>query len=452
MNLLKAAEFKVGLLVIVVASLIAFMSMQVNNDPTLFGRANEAWFQLPDAGGMVKGSAVKTAGIPVGVIKNISLQDGMARIDMTLRDDIRLFVSAAVTVKSQGILGDKYIEISPGLSTDPPLPRGGQILNVNDKGSLDNVIASVGDIAGSLKETAKALQEAVTEDGTRKHILGRIVSNIEKLTADLSQITGENKEKIGEIVDKINNITASLEEVLGDETPQGLKARLASTMKNVDEITSKINKGEGTIGKLINDEETVEGLNTAIEGVNGLLDTAGKTQTGLDFHSEYLGNVGGAKTTVAIRVQPGLDRYYYLGIVDDPAGVVDRSTQTVVTNGTTTTDTATKTTFLNKTKFTVQFAKIFYDLTIRGGIIDNFGGVGVDYTFWRDKMKFTVEGLEFSNFNLRSQLQYNLYRGMYLNVGVQDIFNKGGKYSNYLGAGLMLTNDDLKLLLTKMPL
>jgi len=451
MNLLKAAEFKVGMLVIIVAGLIAFMSMQVNNDPTLFGRANEAWFQLKDAGGMVKGSAVKTAGIPVGVIKNISLQDGLARIDMTLRDDIKLYVSASVTVKSQGILGDKYIEINPGLSTDPPLPRGGQILNVGDKGSLDNVIASVGEIAGSLKETAKALQEAVTEDGTRKHILGRIVSNIEKLTADLSQITGENKEKIGEIVDKVNNITASLEEVLGDETPQGLKARLASTMKNVDEITTKINKGEGTIGKLINDEETVEGLNTAIDGVNGFLDTAGRTQTGLDFHSEYLGNVGGAKTTVAIRIQPGLDRYYYLGIVDDPAGLVDRSEQTVTTNGVST-ETQTKTRFLNKTKFTAQFAKNFYDLTIRGGLIDNVGGVGMDYVFWRDKLKFTLEGLEFSSFNLRSQLQYNLYRGMYLNVGVQDIFNKGGKYSNYLGAGLLLTNDDLKMLLTKMPL
>jgi phospholipid/cholesterol/gamma-HCH transport system substrate-binding protein len=451
MNLLKAAEFKVGLLVIGISSLIAFMSMRVSNDPTLFSRSNEAWFQLQDAGGMVKGSAVKTSGIPVGVIKNISLQDGLARIDMTLRSDIKLYVSAAVTIKSQGILGDKYVEISPGNASDPPLPRGAQILNVNDKGSLDNVIASVGEIAGSLKETAKALQEAVTEDGTRKHILGRIVANIEKVTGDLAQMTGENKDKIGEIIDKVNNITSSLEDVLGDETPEGLKARLASTMKNVDEITTKINKGEGTIGKLINDEETVDGLNTAIEGVNGFLDTANKTQTGLDFHSEYLGNVGGARTTVAIRIQPGLDRFYYLGIVDDPAGVVDKSEQSVTSNGVTS-ETQTKTRFLNKTKFTAQFGKNFYDLTVRGGLIDSTGGLGLDYSFWRDRFKFTIEALEFSNLNLRSQLQYNFYRGMYLNVGVQDIFNKGSKYSNYLGAGLLLTNDDLKMLLTKVPL
>src|SRR6187397_1320696 len=114
MNLLRAAEFKVGLLVIGVASLIAYMSMQVSDDPTLFGRANEAWFLLNDAGGLVKNSAVKTAGIPVGVIKNITLQDGIARVDITMRSDVKLYVSAAVQLKSQGILGDKYIEIAAG--------------------------------------------------------------------------------------------------------------------------------------------------------------------------------------------------------------------------------------------------------------------------------------------------------------------------------------------------
>jgi phospholipid/cholesterol/gamma-HCH transport system substrate-binding protein len=451
MNLLRAAEFKVGLLVLAVAGLIAFMSMQVSDDPNFLGRSNEAWFLLNDAGGLVKNSAVKTAGIPVGVIKNIQLQDGSARLDLSLRPDLKLTVSASVTTKSQGILGDKYIDIYPGNITDPPLPRGGQILIVKDTGSLDNVIQKVGEIAGSLKETAQALQEAVTEEGTRKHILGRIVSNIEKVTADLAQMTGENKEKIGEIIDEVHGITANLDEILNDKSPSGLKARLSSTMKNIDEITGKINNGEGTIGKLINDEETVENLNTAIDGVNGLLDSAGKTQTAFDFHSEYLGNIGSAKTTVAVKIQPGLDRYYYLGIVDDPSGVVDVTDSETTANGVVASS-STRTTYHNKIKFTAQFAKIFYDMTVRGGLIENSGGFGLDYKFYRDKYKLTVEALEFSNINLRAQLQYNIWRGVYVNMGAQDILNKGSKFSSYLGAGFLLTNDDLKLLMTKLPM
>ncbi|PIS10974.1 MAG: MCE family protein [Bdellovibrio sp. CG10_big_fil_rev_8_21_14_0_10_47_8] len=459
MNLLKAAEFKVGLLVVTVASLIAYMSMQVSDDPSYFGRSNEAWFMLPDAAGLVKGSQVKSAGIPVGIIKKISLQDGQARLDLSLKSDFKLYVSAAVEIKSQGILGDKHVAIYPGSPTDPPLAKGGQILNVKDKGSLDNVVAQIGEISSSLKGTAEALKEAVTEDGTRKHILGRIISNIEKLTQDISEITSENKGKVGQIVDRFNNITRSLDELLNDNGEDSLKsqlkrtvARMDSAMKNVDEITGKINRGEGTIGRLINDEETVEELNTAIDGVNGFLDTAGKTQTALDFHADYLGEIGKTKTTVGIKLQPGLDRYYYLGIVDDPAGVVEETDTTTITDGGPGSTTNEVKTYKNKVKFNALFAKTFWDLTVKGGLIENSGGVGFEYNIYRNKVIFSMDAFEFSSLNLRAQLQYNFWKGIYVLGGVSDALDKQQKRSNYFGAGLFLTNDDLKLLMTKMPL
>jgi phospholipid/cholesterol/gamma-HCH transport system substrate-binding protein len=459
MNLLRAAELKVGLLVVTVASLIAYMSMQVSESPTYFGRANEAWFVIADAGGLVKGSQIKSAGIPVGIIKKISLQDGMARVDLTMKKDFQLFVSAAAEIKSQGVLGDKHVSIYPGSPTDPPLPSGGQILNVRDKGSLDNVVGQVGDIASSLKDTAQALREAVLEDGTRKHVLGRIVNNIEKLTQDLSDITSENKGKVTKIIGQVDRITKSLDDLLNGEGEESLKAqlkrtmtRLDSAMKNVDEITGKINRGEGTIGKLVNDEQTVEELNTAIEGVNGFLDTAGKTQTSLDYHSDYLGNIGLTKTTVGVRLQPGIDRYYYLGIVDDPAGVVERTNTKTSTNGGPDVVVDESKTYKSKVKFNVQFAKVFWDFTVRGGLIENSGGLGFDYNIYQDKLKFSIEAFEFSRMNLRAQLQYNIWKGVYVLGGVQDMLDKQDKKSNYLGAGLFLTNDDLKMLMTKLPL
>ena len=196
MSMFKAAEFKVGALVLAVGSLIAFMSMQVSDDPSYLGRAKKAWFMLPNAGGLIKNSAVKSAGIPVGVIKDIRLQDGMARIEITVKSDINLTKTATIEIKSQGILGDKYVEVNPGSPTDPVLADGSQILLVKDKGSLDSAVGQIGDIAASLKDVAVSLKEAVTEDGTRKHILGRIISNIETITADLSSVTSENKDKI----------------------------------------------------------------------------------------------------------------------------------------------------------------------------------------------------------------------------------------------------------------
>ncbi|KYG62082.1 MlaD family protein [Bdellovibrio bacteriovorus] len=455
MNWLRAAEFKVGLLVVVVGSLIAVMSMQVSDDPSYLGRSKKAWFLLPNAGGLVKNSAVRSAGIPVGVIKNISLQDGKARIDITVKSDVPLTTSASIEVKAQGILGDKHVEVYPGSPTDPPLEDNAQILIVRDGGSLDNLMTQVSEVTTSLKEVAKNLQEATSEDGTRRHVLGRIVKNIETLTGDLAQMTTENKDKVGDIVDDIHDITSSLKEVMNDQSETGLKEtwkRLSNSVKNLDEITSKINKGEGAIGKLVSDEQTAENVSSAIDGLSGMLDTANRIQTAFDFRGEYLNDVGATKSYIGVQIQPGLDRYYYIAVVDDPAGLVEKTGYKRTGTGPESPADYTETkTYYNQIKFTVLYAKNFWDLTLKGGLIENSGGFGIDYFFFRRKLKFTLEAFDFENTNVRSSLSYTLYRGIYVTGGINDAFNQGDRRSSYLGAGLFLTNDDLKLLLTKAP-
>lgn len=458
MSLFGTTEFKVGALVVTVGGLIGLMSMQVSDDPSFLGKSQHAWFLLDNAAGLIKNSGVKTAGIPIGVVKDIRLQDGKARVDISIKSDVPLYTSASVEIKSIGILGDKHVEVNPGSLSDPPLPEGGQILIVRDKGSLDNVLSQVGDIAGSLKQVAEVVRESLSDDGTQKHVLGRIVKNIEKITEDVKEITGENKEQISEIVDQVNDITRTLDDLINDESDEGLKktwkktmVRLDSTMKNIDEISTKINKGEGTIGKLINDETTVEELNSAITGISSLFDSAGKIQTGFDYHGEYLSSVGKTKSNIGIQIQPGLDRYYYLGIVDDPAGVVDREATTVTSGGTVVSDTQTVKRFQNKTKFTAIFAKNFYDLTLKAGLIESAGGFGLDYHFLNRKLRFSLEAFNFERANLRFSAKYDLFYGIYLIAGQQDILDKDSARSSYLGAGLFLTNDDLKLLLTKSP-
>ncbi len=458
MNFLKSPEFKVGLLVVSIGALIAFMSMKVSDDPGLMGSSKRAWFLLPNAAGLVKGSAIKAAGIPVGVIKDIQLQDGQARIEVTVMNEVGLTRSAAVAMKANGILGDKSIEVYPGTVGDPELEDGGQILNVKGGGGLDDVMSQVSDLAGSLKEVAHNLKEAVSEDGTEKHILGRIVKNIETLTADLSEMTTDNKDQIGEIVDQVNNITKTLDELVNDEGEKGFKKtwkstmeRLDASMKNIEEITSKINKGEGTIGKLISDEQTAEDVSSAIEGISGLVDSANKISTGIDFNSYYLSEVAAAKTAIGVTIQPGLDRYYYLGIITDPAGVVETTTiSNTIDNGATTRNEEVKN-FKNKTKLTLLFAKNFFNWTLKGGLIEDTGGLGVDYNMFNQKFKASVEAYDFQKLQTRVTLNYKLLYGFYLTAGYNDLANKRDANSVFAGLGLFLTNDDLKLLLSRSP-
>jgi phospholipid/cholesterol/gamma-HCH transport system substrate-binding protein len=456
-NIFGSAEFKVGAMVLSIAGLIAFMSMRVSDDPSYMGRSKKAWFLLPNASGLIKGSAIRSAGIPVGVIKEVRLQDGQARIDVTIKSDIYLTRSASVDLRANGILGDKYIEVYPGSPTDEALEDDGQILNVKKGGSLDDVMVQVSEITSSLKDVAKNLNESVTNNGTNQHIMGRIVLNIEKLTTDIAEMTDRNKDKIGDIVDQVQDITTTLDELINDDSATGFKKTWKSAMinidkslKNIEQITDKVNRGEGTIGKLLSDEKTAEDVSSAIEGISGLVDTANKVSTGVDFNGYYLNEVGAAQTAIGIQIQPGLDRYYYLGIITDPSGVVEKTNVKTTTGGSTTEIDEVKT-FKSKTKFTALYAKNFYDFTLKGGLIENTGGVGIDYKIFRQTALASVEAYDFEKLQLRATLNFRLPYGFYVKGGYSDILDKNDARSVFAGAGIFLTNDDFKLLLSKSP-
>lgn len=159
MSFFSTAEFKVGTLVVSIAAIIALMSLQVSDDPGFLGRSKKAWFNLPNANGLTKGSAIRSAGIPIGAIQDIKLIDGQARIDISVKSDVKITRSAVVEMRANGILGDKYIEIQLGAISDADLEDGGQILNIKNGGSIDDVMSQVSDITTSLKDVAKNLNE-----------------------------------------------------------------------------------------------------------------------------------------------------------------------------------------------------------------------------------------------------------------------------------------------------
>src|SRR5271154_5918057 len=97
--MLATAEFKVGLFVLVCIGIVAAMSLQVNNDPTVGGKGKHYEALLGNAN---------------GIIKTIELEDGMAKVHLVVRGNLRVATDASIEIKPNGILGDKYLELKPG--------------------------------------------------------------------------------------------------------------------------------------------------------------------------------------------------------------------------------------------------------------------------------------------------------------------------------------------------
>ncbi len=455
----NALEFKVGLLVVTVASIIAWMSLKVAEGPGFLGGGTTHYFDVADAGGLVNKGAVKVAGIKVGVIDKIMLKDGLARVFINIDDEVPLRQGSHVEIKADGILGDRHVEIIPGPSTAPLITQPTQFSVESSGGSLDTIAKEVSKITDSLSEFSKNLNKA-TGVGDETTSIGRIVSNLEKLTADLAEVSGQNKQRIHEIIERVHSITGRVDEFLADENGEFDQAwsdirdiihRFDNTMKNFEEVSHKVNSGEGTLGQLINDDETINNINKTVEGVNEFLGSANELQTSLDFHSEFMSEEDRNKNYISARITPGLDRYYEIGIVTDPQGLISRKRTT--TTGSTTTDVNETTTFFDKVKFTALFAKNFYDFTLKGGLIESKGGVGFDYFLLDNRLRLSVEAFDFDDMYLRSFVRYNIVNGVYLTVGGDNLLsNRDLNAAAFVGAGLFLTNDDLKNLVSRISL
>lgn len=456
MNLLNTPEFKVGLMVIIVSAIVGVMSMRVSESPNYLGGTKRVWFEIENAGGLIKKSPVNVAGIRVGMIEDIKLVEGRAIVEMAIRPDVVITQSSKIEIRANGILGDKHVEIIPGSLNDPELKNNEQIIVVEDNASIDRLVTEVSKITQSLGEVVRNIRDATEGDDTKP--IGKIVTNIENLTTDLAGLVHNNKGEVSELIDHLNNVTATLDEMINDRSDDGFQtrfnnsmARLESALGNIDEISGKINRGEGTIGRLINDEETVEGINTAINGINTYIDAGSKIQTLFDYYSHVFTNGDGVRSYVGVRVQPGLDRFYEIAGVTSPDGLISRQTQTNTTDGGTPVVTVQETARDYSLRLTALFGKKFYNWNIKGGVMESRGGVGVEYNFYHNKMRLSFDAFDFSTTNVRAYMRYSFFKGMYVVGGQQYIFANGSSNaSSFIGAGLFLTNDDIKLLLSRI--
>lgn len=461
MKIINTPEFKVGALVLVIGLIIGVMSLRVSEDPGFMGNSHHYYFYLEDATGLIKKSPVYIAGIRVGIIRDVTLEHGRAKVEISLEKEAPVRTTSIVEIRSAGILGDKNIVITPGSDVDPLLASGSEIKQVKDSGSLDKVIGQVGKITESLSAAADAIRKAA--EGDNGTTLGRTLLNIERLTADLRDLSSDNKGKVNEIIEQVRDITATLDDVINDPSSQGFRAawsdarqslqKLDVAVTNIQQITDKVNKGEGTIGRLINDESTIEGINSAITNVNNLVGGVSKIQTSLDFNSWFLSNENAFKSFLGVQIQPGLDRYYLVQVVSDPEGMVDRREIVSSVNGSPQNVTKETWYYKNRIKLTALFAKNYYDFTFKGGMIENTGGFGVDYFLWRRKLKLSADAYDLTNAKARAYARLEFIKGFYLIGGAENLFGGDQKSLNgFIGAGLYLTNDDIKALIGRVNL
>jgi phospholipid/cholesterol/gamma-HCH transport system substrate-binding protein len=489
-------EAKVGFFVVVGVLVLAYMSMKVGRLKYGPDQGYEVHGHFDSAEGLVRGVPVEIAGVEVGRVKDITLEAGKARVTLQLNPDVEIGEDVEAAIRTKGVLGDKYVEIVLGSPQAPPMKPGGRIKQTTSPANIDTLLKQLGSIGkdvkqltgsisnvlggeqgeeslkiivDSIRDLAQTLNQTVQRN---QENIDRTLDNFAVFSKDLRQISGTNKEALREIVENFREASGQLRETIiafsqitekinrGEGTigklihDEETVETMNKTLIALKEIGEKINRGEGTIGKLVHDEETVDNLNTTLSSINEYLQKEERFQTYIDYRGEYLFDSDDMKSYLSLRIQPKEDKYYLLQLVDDPAGREEETVTTTTVGGVSTTETK-KEIEKDKLKFSAQIAKRYYNLGLRGGLFESSGGVAADYYLFDDRLVLSMEAFDFDpdeNPHLKFTAQYTPFQYLYLTGGFDDFISDEGTESVFFGMGLQFSDQDLKTLLSGAPI
>jgi phospholipid/cholesterol/gamma-HCH transport system substrate-binding protein len=477
-NAVTVGLLTVGIVVAIYVSAI-YLSEEYGED------THPYYAMFDDATGLVERSEVKMAGIPVGSISSIRLENGKARIDVKISSDYTLYKNAIIAKRSSSLVtGDYYLHLTPGTPDRKPIHPGGRIPNVEEGTQMEAMASRVDDITKDVKQFTSSIADVFgSEEGKQKIAaivtdLRDIADNMNKLIKQNSEliertvenvegITRESRPELKEILSNVKDITSDIKELIkaqeGDvgETVTDLKGsvktlnsaleKLDRTLGNVEEVSEDVREGKGTIGKLVKDEDVAESVADAAEGAGSLLRSIGRLQTIVSLRTDYNFLASTLKTYVAIYIQPKEDKFYLIEIVDEPRGKTTVQELTVVT-----TNPEEPAMWHEKRvkrtdafKFSFMFGRRISFLTFRFGIKESSGGVGVDFFLLKDSLKIETDLYEFgANVypRLRVSMALRFLRKIYILGGVDDILNKDRR-DYFIGAQLRFNDEDLKAVL-----
>jgi len=119
----------VGLFMVLGIVALGYLSIQLGRVSFLGGRGYPVTVDFPSVGGLKAGSTVEIAGVEIGRVESIGLDNYQARVKLRVNKGVKLQEDSIASIKTKGLIGEKYVRISPG-GSDKIIQPGGKIREV----------------------------------------------------------------------------------------------------------------------------------------------------------------------------------------------------------------------------------------------------------------------------------------------------------------------------------
>lgn len=286
-------EVSVGLS-LVLAAVIFIFGVRYFEDLPLFHGTYELNTSFEDVKGITEGSPVRVSGVRVGAVDAIKLDTESARVLVRFHVEETVAVPEGSQTSLSGIaaLGSMYMEVQLGPQGNERIREGGFVPSTQEGSLLESMTDRAPALADNLesvltnanrtlveaevlfrdanpsvqqtlrayRQSGEALEELIRSE--RQNISAAVVS-LRDFSGDMSRFSDSSADSLSVAVQKLNRSMTSLEATL---------ASLDASTKTLDGILMKIDEGDGTMARLINDPSVYQKLDSTLTLLNGLIE------------------------------------------------------------------------------------------------------------------------------------------------------------------------------------
>ena len=280
-------EVKTGVLVLIGIGLFIFgFSYLKSNDIFVTDRTFYAVYS--DVDGVVNGTPVTVNGLPVGSIQKISFHNGnKLLVKFRVENDIEFSINSLAQIYETGLIGGKALAIIPSNDKSRKAVTSDTLKSSIAPGLTDLVNKKITNLQVKIESMVMSADSVlfkinrVFDDSTRTNLRNSVsdfnytIAELKETSSAINDIVKSNKSRVDLTIENVSKISKDLSNITTSLTNSDLDITLANFKKSSDDLSlilSNINKGQGTISKLIVNDSLFNNLNDASRSIDLLLE------------------------------------------------------------------------------------------------------------------------------------------------------------------------------------
>ncbi len=420
MNL--STEAKVGAISLIGLLLLGYMIVYLGG--ISFGdKGYPVQVVFSEVGGLKEGNVVRYAGVDVGRVAGVHAGDKGVEVQLRINPGIKIPEGAKFTIGTDGLLGEKFINIVPPRQSSGYLQPGATVAGEDPRG-IDHLVNSADKTLADVQKLIQSLNEVLGDDKVKAAMKATalnardITERLNEFSASLARMANNNEHDVNALVGNLRDMSANLKDVAArvdkmvaavDNNGQTAKD-LKETIQNLKNTSVRVEKIAASVEDIATDPETTKNIKETLRNARSVSEKANKMLTKIEnvsvetgFEVMYNSHTDKYRSNADVRINTSPRDFAVIGV----SGIGDNQ----------------------KTNF--QIGKGNAHFAGRAGVVEGKAGIGAD-TMLGKQLRLSLDVYDPNDVRVKLRTQYEIAPHTFI-VGQTDSLNKQSNQNTYFG-------------------